>query len=63
MKSSAPRCARASSAATGPTAPGGCGAILLAEGVSCGLHRIERLMRQQALQSTSAPASAAARSG
>ena len=36
---------------------------LLAEGVFSGLHRIERLMRSQALRSTSAPASAAARSG
>ena len=37
-------------AATGPMAPGGCGRTLLAEGVSCGLHRIERLMRLQALK-------------
>ena len=36
---------------------------LLAEGVSCGLHRIERLMRLTGPQSPSAPASTAARSG
>src|SRR5476649_1981795 len=36
---------------------------LLAEGVACGLHRIERLMRQQALKAPPAPASTAAGSG
>jgi putative transposase len=35
---------------------------LLAEGIACGLHRIERLMRQQALRKV-ATASTAARSG
>ena len=34
-----------------------------AEGVFSGLHRIERLMRSQALKARSAPALAAARSG
>jgi transposase InsO family protein len=36
---------------------------MLAEGVSCGPHRIERLMRQQALKAPFATASTAARSG
>src|SRR2546421_10601100 len=50
MKSLAQRSAPASLRATGPTAPGGCGRDILAEGLSCGLHRIERLMRLQALK-------------
>ena len=36
---------------------------LLAEGISCGLHRIERLMRLQALRARPATAAPAARSG
>jgi putative transposase len=40
--------ALASWRAIAPMAPSGCD--LLAEGVSCGLHRIERLMRLQALK-------------
>ena len=36
---------------------------MLAEGVSCGLHRIERLMRLQALAGPSATAAPAARPG
>src|SRR3954468_19867719 len=50
MRSWARRFAPASSPAIGLMAPGGCGTTLLAEGVSCGLHRIERLMRLQALK-------------
>src|SRR6266700_3219397 len=42
--------APASLRATGPTAPGGCGKICWRKGLSCGLHRIERLMRLQALK-------------
>ena len=36
---------------------------LIAEGVSCGLHRIERLMRQQGLKARPQTAPAAARPG
>ena len=36
--------------ATGPMAPGRVWHDLIAEGASCGLHRIERLMRLQALR-------------
>src|SRR2546421_12913982 len=50
MKSLAQRSAPASLRATGPTAPGGCGRDILAEGLSCGLHRVERVMRLQALK-------------
>lgn len=42
------RCARASSAATAPTVHGVYDVLAL--GAQCGLHRIERLMRSQALR-------------
>src|SRR5438552_19098399 len=50
MKSSAQRFVPASLQATEPIAPGGYGTTFSPKGVSCGLHRIERLMRLQALR-------------
>src|SRR5260370_31729038 len=51
MRSWARRFARAFSPAIEPMAPGGCGTTCCRKAcVSCGLHRIERLMRLQALK-------------
>ena len=50
MKRSARRFARASLAATEPTAPGGCGRTLQPKVCFSGLHRIKRLMRNSRTQ-------------
>ena len=50
MKSLVRRFGPASWRAIEPTAPGGCGATCWRKALSCGLHRIERLMRLQALK-------------